>query len=302
MMEKMFDCEETCVKLLYRAKWPDGYICPRCGHGQCFTIQIRRLPLFECRSCGHQASLTAGTVMEGSRLPLRYWFLAIYHHAHSEAISASRLSQILQVTYKTAWLMGHKIRHAMSQSGGHQLLTGLVRITPAIYGRAYNSTACRHPQEHPLLIGAALNGHGEPHSIKIAQIEGDDINGRSPCYSGVWKFQQRHVSPRAIEVISDNRRPIHDRSKQLMQIGRRASKWLNDTFKGIGPKHLQPYLDQFCFLWNHEKNPLTTFNHSLTCCVTFPRITYKALTSRPDRKPAALDYYRVRKMKRKFAS
>jgi transposase-like protein len=296
-----FDREDTCVQSLYNVKWPEGYRCPRCNHQQAFTIRTRRLPLYECRSCRHQASLIAGTIMEGSRVPLRSWFQAFYLHARSTAISAIQLSQIIGVTYKTAWLMGHKIRHAMSLAEERQLLTGLIRITPTIYGRTHNPSVYRHPQEHPLLIGATLDGQGEPQSIKIKQVAGDDIVGRSASHGAIRKFQQSHVKPNAIEVISDLGRHIRERSLLLNQIGKAAANWLNSTFKGIGPKHLQGYLDQFCYQWNHAVQGVSSVAQTIYCSAASPRITYKDLIARPPRTPFARDYYRVLKSKPNIA-
>nr|WP_052476248.1 transposase [Cohnella kolymensis] len=131
---KYFDNEEICIRILYSSRWPTGFRCPRCDHAHAYTIRTRRLPLYECGSCRLQTSLIAGTIFEGSRTPLRLWFQAIFLHALPGGISAIRLASIIGTTYKTAWLICHKIRHAMTEADNHKKLTGLVHINWGQYG------------------------------------------------------------------------------------------------------------------------------------------------------------------------
>jgi transcription elongation factor Elf1 len=67
---RRFDTDEACARKLYRIKWPEGYLCPVCRHREASVIRTRRLPLYECKRCHHQTSLTVGTVMEKSKTPL----------------------------------------------------------------------------------------------------------------------------------------------------------------------------------------------------------------------------------------
>jgi transposase-like protein len=100
-----FNTEQACADYLYEQKWPDGYCCPRCEERQASKITTRRLHLYECLHCGHQASLTVGTVMENSSTDLRKWFTAFYLVSRQWGISAVELRDRIEVTYKTAWLM-----------------------------------------------------------------------------------------------------------------------------------------------------------------------------------------------------
>lgn len=112
---KRFPTEASCVPVLFSYKWPHGFRCPNCRHPHAYVIRTRRLPLYECGSCRHQTSLTAGTIFEGSRTSLRKWIAAIWLVANpKEGINAVRLRSIIDVTYKTAWAMLHKIRTAIS--------------------------------------------------------------------------------------------------------------------------------------------------------------------------------------------
>jgi hypothetical protein len=276
-----FEREETCIDALYAARWPNGFRCPRCDHRQSFCISTRRLPLYECSSCRHQTSIIAGTVMEGSRTPLSLWFKALFLHSLPSAISATHLSTILGVTYKTAWLIGHKIRHAISLSDENEHLTGLVRLTPFVYGRISYSSSFRDPHEHPLVIGASLNDHSEVLHVKIKQVSDQDIVGRTVGLSGKKNFMQKHVDVHIAEVVSDIGRVAFEHSSCLKRLGKEASCWLNETFRGIGPKHLQGYLDQFSFQMNQTFRKVSVFNMSLSWCAVIPAVTYSDIVSRP---------------------
>lgn len=144
--------EQACIQKFQQVRWPNGFRCPHCGGSDAYEIRTRRLPLYECKTCGVQTSLTAGTILEGSRTPIRLWLLALYLHAAPKGISAVRLASIIGTTYKTAWLICHKIRHAMSQVDKNNLLNGLVRINFAQYGRPYNPTVAQGLSPFPMLM------------------------------------------------------------------------------------------------------------------------------------------------------
>jgi len=91
---------------LVAARWPDGFVCPRCGGGKAWRLETKAWT-YECASCGRQTSVTAGTIMHHSKLPLTAWFWAAYLMAtHSNGISALQLQRQLAFgSYKTAWLI-----------------------------------------------------------------------------------------------------------------------------------------------------------------------------------------------------
>ncbi|MGI2294510.1 transposase [Paenibacillus sp. GXUN7292] len=125
--QKRFASESACYDYLFYLKWPNGYLCPRCSHDRAVVITTRRMPLYQCRCCHHQTTLTAGTIMEGSRTPLRKWLSAFFFLSFAEiGVNALQMQTLLQVTYKTAWSICQKIRQAISQLDADQPLSGLV--------------------------------------------------------------------------------------------------------------------------------------------------------------------------------
>ena len=125
LIRKRFGTEEACVAHLFRLRWPDGFICPRCGHRKYSFHTTRRL--FQCSSCHHQASLTAGTVFEKTRIPLPKWFAAIFVvSSGQEDIPILRLQSMLDIkSYKHIWAMVRKIRRALDNRDDQSEVTGL---------------------------------------------------------------------------------------------------------------------------------------------------------------------------------
>jgi transposase-like protein len=74
--QSKFGTEEACRAYLYEKRWPNGFVCPKCGHTEHFDIKSRHK--YQCKKCTHQTTVTAGTVMEKTRTPLTKWFLAMY--------------------------------------------------------------------------------------------------------------------------------------------------------------------------------------------------------------------------------
>ncbi len=274
--------EQACIQKFQQVRWPNGFRCPHCGGSDAYEIRTRRLPLYECKTCGVQTSLTAGTILEGSRTPIRLWLLALYLHAGAKGISAVRLASIIGTTYKTAWLICHKIRYAMSQADKNNLLNGLVRINFAQYGRPYNPTVFRHPQEQPLLIGASMNVQGVFTYIKIKQAVEECSYPHLTCPLNKHPFLKKHVSPEATEVIAVTLKYSRDRNIRLLQICQTASNWINYTFSGIGPKHLQAYMDQFCFQYNWAAQGLSPFPMLMQMSSSASVITYPELIRKPN--------------------
>ncbi|MFD0710423.1 transposase [Paenibacillus sp. GCM10027626] len=276
-----FSTEKECVSALYQLKWPNGFHCPRCQSASYTLISTRRLPLYECRSCLHQTSLICGTVMEGSRTLLQKWFRAIFLIASpSSAINAVKLAEIIEVTYKTAWLILHKLRHAIGHHNANQLLEGIIKINATTYGKPYNPTIFRHPQEHPLLGGASINAQGAITHLKIQQVEERFLapNSSHVLPAGVAHFQEHCVVPNPVDVVSFTGKRAKLLYQPLIQLCKEAYYWLNDTFHGIGGKHLQAYLHEFCFTVNYALQQQCPFTQLCQLSATTARITYKRLT------------------------
>ena len=128
-----YGTEDKCREAPFRWRWPNGFVCPRCEHtGHCL-VQNRRL--YQCRGCRHQVSLSAGTVLASTKLPLRTWFLAMYLMTQTKnGISALELSRQLSVSYNTAWKVKHKLMQVMKERDDTRPLGGWVQLDDAYWG------------------------------------------------------------------------------------------------------------------------------------------------------------------------
>ena len=126
--QNRFSSEQACREYVNKMRWPQGCRCPK--HPKAKVHFKPSTELFECYECGWQTSATAGTIFHKSRIPLRKWFRAIFLMASSsKGISMRNLQKHLGIkTYRTVWLMGHKIRHAMMQRDRLYPLKGKVPL------------------------------------------------------------------------------------------------------------------------------------------------------------------------------
>ena len=129
-----FSTEEICRAELFRFRFPNGFVCPKCGCTEYYPVRGRNT--FQCRACRHQTSVTAGTVMHRTHLPLTVWFWAIYLCATDKrGISAVQLSRTLGICYESAWYLLHRIRAAMGKRDEKYELSGIVEMGDGYIGR-----------------------------------------------------------------------------------------------------------------------------------------------------------------------
>src|SRR5712671_6584896 len=111
--QSKFATEEACQQYLAACRWPDGFVCPRCGNRRAYElVTLRR---WQCAGCRHQVSLTAGTILHNTKTPLTVWFWAAYlMTTDKRGVSALLLQrQFALRRYETARMMLHKFRRAM---------------------------------------------------------------------------------------------------------------------------------------------------------------------------------------------
>jgi Zn ribbon nucleic-acid-binding protein len=112
-----YGTEEQCEAALEAARWPSGFVCPRCEGRSAWAFRRGAQPYRECAGCGYQCSLIAGTLFQASKLPLTRWFMAMQLLSQAKNnVAALELRRQLGVSYPTAWLLKHKIMEAMRQA------------------------------------------------------------------------------------------------------------------------------------------------------------------------------------------
>ena len=161
--EARFATEEDCRAYWINARWGGKPTCARCQSGRVWTI--REGTTFECADCGHQTSLTSGTVLEKTRKPLKMWFRAVFEiSTRRTGISAKDLQRIMGFgSYKTAWSWLHKLRTAMVRSDDSEPLGPFVQVDEALVGGKGG------PHKELVLVAAEANGR-----VRLAHAENND--------------------------------------------------------------------------------------------------------------------------------
>ena len=289
--KNFFVDEETCREHLFRLRWPNGYCCPKCGSISHYVIATRNL--YECVGCHYQASLTTGTVMERTHLSLEKWFWGIYFVSNDKrGCSATQISKELAITYKSAWYMLHRIRKAMKDRDSQYLLNGLIELDDSFFGAATrDGKRGRGTEKAKVIVGLSINEKGQPQFLKMEVV--DNMRGET-----IVDFARAHIAEGST-ISSDayrsynklqnegfqheakffNPKEDSEHLKWLHTIIGNAKSFINGTFHGLGQKHMQSYLDEFCYRFNRRSFSGELFNRLLSSCLLFQKLTYTELTT-----------------------
>ena len=287
--QEQFSDEEDCFKYLFQLRWPNGFVCPKCGGSEYYMIYKHKR--FQCKQCRHQTSVTAGTVFHRLHQPLRVLFMAVYLIATSKkGLSAMELRRKLGINgYKTAWLLMQKIRTAMASSGKF-LLTRMVEIDETYIGGHREGPRGRGAKDKTL-VAIAVETNGS--TMGRAYLK--TIN--SLTMTELEQFVKDHVA-RATKVSTDGHKSYGSLNNDYVHIPVKNSKacsksdvlpkvhivvanlkmWLRGTYNCLPAKHLQRYLDEFVFRFNRRWNLENIFDKLLVRCINTNTITYAELT------------------------
>jgi len=152
-LEGRFGSEDACRQYLFQLRWPEGFVCPRCGGKQAWPMTRGR---WLCATCRYQAPVTAGTLFQDSHLPLTTWFRAMWYvTSQKTGVSALGLQRVRGLgSYRTAWALLHKLRRAMVRPGRDRL-RGIVEVEEAYWGSEEAGAVGRLTEAKALIIVAA---------------------------------------------------------------------------------------------------------------------------------------------------
>jgi len=243
---------EKAVSYFFGKRWPKGFECPSCGHGKYYVVSSRRLPLYQCRLCKHQTTVTAGTVMHRSRTSLDKWVAAMELLSAEAGVNATRLAASVGVSHKAAWTLLRKLRSAIAETEAHAKLSGTVHAAVQWLKPGYlflSTSHKRYRKERIVLLGTSVDGIGGTKAIKLRLVDEQHLIPRTKELSREGTHAELHkvASPGAIATLLTDRRLVNS---SLPARFKEAEQWLNRVFNGFGSKYLQSYLDEYCFRWN----------------------------------------------------
>jgi len=300
-----FSSEDACQSYLEQLRWPDGFVCPRCGSvGQAYRASRARLM---CKDCRHQSSVTSGTIFDKTRTPLRAWFGAAWYLTNQKhGVSALGLQRVLGLgSYETAWTMLHRFRRAMVRFGRDGLkgrvevdetyLALTDRVTPvSASGRKSNTTMALVAVAVEIL---APKGFGR---IRLRRIEegseehllpfvkdvvepGAEVHtDGSAAYRSLTKAGYKH--DRTVMLGSDV--PAHTSMPGVHRVAALIQRWILGTHHGaVQPDQLDYYLDEFVFRFNRRtsRSRGLLFYRLLGQAVVTDPVTYSDVAQRQRR-------------------
>ena len=283
-----FGSDEKCREVLEELRWPNGVACIRCGSTHIRNSKTRNQ--YDCGSCGYQFSVTAGTMLHDSHLPLKKWFLAIYLMCESKkGISALQLKRTLNVAYRTSWYLCHRIRSAM-ESAYPMPLKGFIEIDEPFVGGKVRGQARGYKKNKAAVVGAVQRGG----KITLKVIQARDRET-------LHRFINEVTADEAVAYFTDEWAPyegIADDDTRQETVNHSAEEWVRgdahtNNFEGvwsllkrsiigayhhISVKHLDAYLDELEWRYNNRDNPWL-FRDTLLRLLESEHIEYKNLVA-----------------------
>lgn len=291
-LESRFSTEEDCRTYLASLRWPEGFVCPRCGHRVAWEKSNH---LLECAACHYQTSVTAGTIFDRTRTPLPIWFRAIWWVVtQKNGASALGLQRILGLgSYETAWTWFHKIRQAMV-TPGRTTLEGEIEVDETLLGGLEEGVSGRQTFKKALVVIAAQVDGKRIGRIRMQCIP--DASERSLTdfistsiaqgslvhtdgwsgYATLTEMGYRHK----VTIVKQSSSPAHELLPRVHLVASLLKRWVQGTHQGaISPAHLDCYLSEFTFRFNRRTSGSRgkLFYRLLQNAMTVPPAPYKKI-------------------------
>jgi transposase-like protein len=303
--QRMFGTEKQCFEYLAKLRWPHGFVCDKCtAKGDAFRIATRP-EIFRCRSCRKDCSLTAGTVMHRTKLPLTTWFAAAYLVAsHTPGMSAVQVQRQLGLSrYETAFQMLHKLRAAMIRPDQDRIGGEWPVEIDETYvgGETRGEGAGVH--DMAIVVGAVevrpRKSEGGKRNVIAGRLRLRVVPDRKA--KTLVPFVTESVAPRT-QVTTDGWQGYnglgaagfdHDQlalggdpiNAELVLpmihiVFSNLKAWLQGTHHGaVSKDHLQAYLNEFTFRFNRRHTPQAAFRSLLGVGTRVTGPTYAGIYS-----------------------
>ena len=267
-----FGSEDICRDYLLGIRWPDGPVCPRCQSKSVTEVASRYQ--FDCEGCRYRFSVTSGTILDNTKLPLWKWFAATYLMVESKkSMSANQVKRTLGTTYKTAWYACHRIREAMETLDAGPALFGIIELdetmlTPHRRQRLPGRKNAGLPKGFPRVwVAGALQRGGQVRLRRIPNVKKETIHAfvksvakdeteafytdELRSYMGIADDDTRHESVRHSRdewVVGD----VH--TNGIEGVWSLFKRSIVGAFHKISVKHLDAYLQEQEFRINNRHN------------------------------------------------
>lgn len=280
-------------KYLEKLRWPEGARCPYCKLLRVTKLNSKREGLYQCCHCRRQFTVTVGTIFEGSHIPLNKWIMAFHLLcASKKGMSALQVSRMLEITYKSAWFMCHRIRHAMKRTSNFPLLEGTVEADETYVGGRTRLGIKGRGSERKVPVMALVQRNGGIRTKKLNSVSAKNLRGTLrenvkktariitdewPAYRGLsaeFKGGHYRVQHKKREYV---RGDVYTNSAEsffaLLKRG------IHGSFHHVSKEHLPRYLDEFSFRWNYRKSDDKQRTMAALRLAEGKRLVYRTLTN-----------------------
>lgn len=269
-LDREFPTDATCLDFLFKARWPNGVTCKKCGKiTKHFRISGRKV--YGCEFCGSQVSPTSHTIFHKSELPLRSWFYAIFLMAQTRTgIASMQLERELGVNHRTALRMFRQIRGLMGD--GKATLFGAVEADETYVGGKHPGKPGRGAAGKTVVFGMVERG-GKAFTQVTPDVKAKTllpiIQEHIPAVPGTIIYTDELRSYGRLGKLGYAHATVQHAARQYVNgsahVNTVESLWSN-TKRGIdgvnhsvSPKYLQSYLDSYVFRYNHRKDDAPMF-------------------------------------------
>ena len=286
----MFPDEQSCRLFLYRLKWKNGFICPKCN--QKSTPWNQTHDRLVCPFCRYQTTVTAGTIFDKTRTPLLVWFETAWHMTTAKnGVSATTIEKTLDINYRTGWTMLQRYRIAMVRSERTKL-SGKVEVDETLLGGVdIGGKRGRGSKKQIVIIAVELldpKGYGrvrmryipDASAKSLIQFIQDTIEPDSIVSTDGWRGYNSLKSlgfKHEVTVISTSEDQAHVSMPGVHQIAALLKRWILGTHQGsFSQDHLQSYLEEYTFRFNRRASKHRG--------LIFERLLEQAVQTQPVRK------------------
>jgi len=269
--DRDFPNDDACLEWLFKARYPDGVFCANCRK---ITkhYRIKNRPVYSCDLCGNHIYPMSGTIFQSTKFNhLRLWFKAIAYMAVTRCgISSRQLSRDLGVTVKTGWRMWTEIRRALSEGNAIKFL-GHVEIDETYIGGKKSGKRGRGSENKTVVLGIVeCNGRArgivvpdvkaktllpaiEANVLKDATVYTDDLHSYDKLSSLGFDHKVVAHSQKVYVTAGD----IH--TNCVEGFWSQLKRSVDGTYHHVTAKHLQGYVDEYSFRYNHRKDEQPMF-------------------------------------------